>query len=127
MDSPCTRLSVRRLVEFSLRAGDLTPANAAAMYAGMLGHKARQQHCGDREYRKQPARGSQPRRRQASHRNQFGAELPGSAQIVLRRLELGGHGPHGRELGEPPPEGPGGGELFVSCTGSGRRPVGGSG
>ena len=43
MDSPCTRLSVRRLVEFSLRAGDLTPANAAAMYAGMLGHKARQQ------------------------------------------------------------------------------------
>ena len=46
MDSPCTRLSVRRLVEFSLRAGDLTPANAAAMYAGMLGHKARQQQSG---------------------------------------------------------------------------------
>lgn len=46
MDSPCTRLSVRRLVEFSLRAGDLTPANAAAMYAGMLGHMARQQQSG---------------------------------------------------------------------------------
>ena len=46
MDSPCTQLSVRRLVEFSLRAGDLTPANAAAMYAGMLGHKARQQQSG---------------------------------------------------------------------------------
>ena len=46
MDTPCTRLSVRRLVEFSLRAGDLTPSSAAAMYAGMLGHKARQQQSG---------------------------------------------------------------------------------
>ena len=43
LDGACR---VRRLVEFSLRAGDLTPASAAAMYAGMLGHMARQQQSG---------------------------------------------------------------------------------
>lgn len=40
------RLSVRRLVEFALRSGDLTPVSAAAMHAGMLGHQARQRQSG---------------------------------------------------------------------------------
>lgn len=40
------RLSVRRLAEFSLRSGDLTPVSVAAMQAGMLGHQARQSQSG---------------------------------------------------------------------------------
>ena len=36
------RASVRQMVEFALRSGDLTPASIAAMQAGARGHKARQ-------------------------------------------------------------------------------------
>ena len=36
------RASVRRMVEFSLRGGDLLPASAAAMAEGSRAHRARQ-------------------------------------------------------------------------------------
>lgn len=42
MSDAVLRASVRRMVEFSLRSGDLTPASAAAMQEGSRAHRSRQ-------------------------------------------------------------------------------------
>ncbi len=43
MPDAVLRASVRRMVEFSMRGGDLLPASAAAMQEGSRAHRARQQ------------------------------------------------------------------------------------
>ena len=42
MSASSLRASVRQMVEFSLRGGDLIPASAAAMAEGSRAHRARQ-------------------------------------------------------------------------------------
>ena len=46
MPDPVLRASVRRMVEFSLRGGDLTPVSAAAMQEGSRAHRSRQKAAG---------------------------------------------------------------------------------